>query len=139
MEDNVGAICPEESTFIAKGNLHDLMPVSPKSKSPLRRWISRQKTFPIAAPFKKPPSPYLKHVDAEGSQYFSDQLIDATVYFITVTLAILMLVAPLWWLNFVASDSKRLSIITAFVVVFSAVVGAVTAARPFETVAATAG
>ncbi|KAI9761703.1 MAG: hypothetical protein M1840_001734 [Geoglossum simile] len=139
MEDNEGAICPDESTFIAKTNIHDLMPVTPKTKSPLRRWISRQKIFPIARPFRKPPSPYLKHVDSEGSQYFSDQLIDATVYFITVMLAVSMLIAPLWWLNSVTNYNDRLVIITGCVVVFSVVVGAVTAARPFETVAATAG
>jgi hypothetical protein len=115
------------------------MPVTPKVKTPMRCWMSRRKRFPEIRPFKQGPSPYLKHVDPAGSVYFSDKLIDRVVYGTTVLLAITMLIAPLWWLNFVMDSTRRLLIITVFVVVFSTVVGAFTSARPFETVAATAG
>ncbi|KAH0551403.1 hypothetical protein GP486_007381 [Trichoglossum hirsutum] len=137
--DNEGAICAEESTFIAKENHHDLMPVTPKVETPFRRWMSLRKRFLAIWPFKKEPSPYLKHVDSDGSVYFSDKLTDGFVYGVTVVLAMVMLIGPLWWLNFVNDNTKRLYIITFFVFVFSITVGAVTGARTFETVAATAG
>jgi hypothetical protein len=139
MEDNDGAICPNESTFISKENFHDLMPVNPKPKAPLRRWLEGQRRFAEFWPFREPTSPYLKNVDSEGSVYFSDRLLDRVVYGTTVLLSVAMLIAPLWWLNFVSNNTVRLGIITGFVHVFAAVLGGVTIAKPFETMAATAG
>ncbi|KAH0544937.1 hypothetical protein FGG08_001017 [Glutinoglossum americanum] len=139
MEDNEGAICPEESSFVAERNLHDLMPVNPKPKAPLRRWLERQRKFPELWPFRQPTSPYLKNVGSEGSVYFSDKLLDRLVYGTTVLLAVAMLIAPLWWLNSVTNNTIRLGIITGFVHVFAAILGGVTIAKPFETMAATAG
>lgn len=49
-----------------------------------------------------------------------------------------MLLAPMWWLEFVSGSKKRLAIITAFLVVFILAMATATVNRPFEVVAATA-
>lgn len=49
-----------------------------------------------------------------------------------------MLIAPLWILNVTDSSKGKLGVITAFVVVFFALVEVVTNARPIENLGATA-
>jgi hypothetical protein len=50
-----------------------------------------------------------------------------------------MLVTPLWWLMFVESKIKQLGVITGFIVLFLVLISSVTVAKPFETLAGTAG
>ena len=139
MKDNTGAICKEESSFIATENQHDLMAVTPRIKTPLRRWMDSHFKFSEIWPFRQDVSPYLKNVSSAGSVYFNDMLLDRLVYILTVLLALALLITPLWWLNYVTRDSVRLGIITGYVGFFAGAVGGVTVAKPFETMVATAG
>jgi len=50
-----------------------------------------------------------------------------------------MLIASLWILEVVHGSSQRLAVITGFIIVFLALVVFTTAARPFESLAATTG
>jgi hypothetical protein len=50
-----------------------------------------------------------------------------------------MLIAPLWILEFVHGSMNRLAVITGFIVLFLWLIAFGTAARPFESLAATAG
>jgi hypothetical protein len=60
------------------------------------------------------------------------------VNLIITVLGLSMLVAPLWWLAFVAHTAKRIGIITGFVVAFLCFVTFATNARTFESLGATA-
>lgn len=139
MKDNKGAVCEEEASFIAPENQHDLMPVTPRVKTLLRRFMDRWRKFSELWPFRQPASPYLKDIPSDGSNYFSDASLDRLAYILTVLLALAMLITPLWWLNYVSRAAPRLGIITGFVVVFAGIIGGITPAKPFETMAATAG
>jgi hypothetical protein len=57
---------------------------------------------------------------------------------IVILLGLLMLYGPMWWLNWVSDDTKRLGIITGFVTLFAVGLRIVSAAKPFEVLAATA-
>jgi hypothetical protein len=49
-----------------------------------------------------------------------------------------MLIGPLWWLNFVTVQEKRLGIITGFIVVFFALLVVATTAKVADALAAAA-
>lgn len=51
---------------------------------------------------------------------------------------IVMLIVPLWILAFVHEQTRRLGIITAFVMAFLMLMSFATLAKPFESLAATA-
>ena len=50
----------------------------------------------------------------------------------------MLLFGPMWTLQFMRSDVKRLGIITGFTVLFTGILTGATTARPFEVLAATA-
>jgi len=60
------------------------------------------------------------------------------VTIVVVSVGLLMLVGPLWALMYVWDQTKRLAIITAFIVLFLLLLSTVTVAKPFESLAATA-
>jgi hypothetical protein len=49
-----------------------------------------------------------------------------------------MLLAPLWWLEYVKNSENRLKVITAFLIAFIGMMSVAVVNRPFEVVAATA-
>lgn len=53
-------------------------------------------------------------------------------------LGLVMLYGPMWWLNYVFDDAKRLAIITVFVFLFTVALSLIGSGRPFETLAAAA-
>ncbi|KAF2107349.1 hypothetical protein BDV96DRAFT_506545, partial [Lophiotrema nucula] len=57
---------------------------------------------------------------------------------INTTLGMIMLIAPLWILAFVDHIVNRLAVITTFLVFFLCLVTFTTAAKPFESLGATA-
>jgi hypothetical protein len=68
-----------------------------------------------------------------------DEKIDNFVLFVTVVIWLAMIIVPLWVLYFVHPPVDKLAVITAFIVVFLAVMALVTDAKPSEMLAATAG
>jgi hypothetical protein len=70
--------------------------------------------------------------------YERNESINGFVTMVVCLIGLIMLIAPLWILNYVFGSSARLEIITAFVVVFLCLIQSVTIAKPFETLAATA-
>ena len=79
------------------------------------------------------------HVDEASTQYWSLKSMEAFSDSLVIIGGLLMLFAPMWWLNWVRDDSKRLAIITSFVSMFAIGLRVVSdAARPFEVLAATA-
>lgn len=55
-----------------------------------------------------------------------------------MSLGLIMLIAPLWILAFLGGLVQRLTAISAFIVLFVALVSITTAAKPFESLAAAA-
>jgi hypothetical protein len=55
-----------------------------------------------------------------------------------ILVGLAMLLAPIWWLEYVPNSKQRLSIITGFLCGFTLILTLGTLSRPFEVVAATA-
>ena len=70
--------------------------------------------------------------------YSKDSLVDKFVTFITILLGLGMLIGPLWWLQNLSNNEKRLGVITGFLFTFTVLLSILTVAKPFEVLAATA-
>jgi len=68
-----------------------------------------------------------------------DAWAEAMLTRVLILAGLVMLIGPLWILNFVDGINQRLGVITAFVVLFLLFLATVTAARTFEALAAAAG
>lgn len=108
----------------------------PKTKSPLRRLFEHWKGFRLFRFWREDAE---AQAHSENTIYTSDKRIDLFVGLITTIIGLAMLVIPLWILAFVNGLVGRLAIITAFLVIFLCFVAALTIARPFEALGATAG
>lgn len=116
----------------------DLIYVIPKVQRP---WLHRHFCNLFANKrFRRHPT------DKRGLAYDEETLFlqdkeraDAFLAKIMLPLGLFMLIGPLWILYIVRGAERRLGVITGFVVLFAALVFFATTARPFETMAATAG
>lgn len=70
--------------------------------------------------------------------YISDEKIDRFIATFIMTPGLVMLIAPLWILAFLGGLIQRLGVISAFIVLFVALVSVTTVAKPFESLAAAA-
>jgi hypothetical protein len=127
------AISAAESSFIT--HTDDLMAVQPKSKSPVRLFLERSNYFRTTF-FKHTP---LDPLVIEPENYWNnDQRMEQFAGMLIGAIGIMMLVAPLWVLNFVDGIVTKLGVITAFIVTFFALAALATTAKVFETLAAAA-
>jgi hypothetical protein len=94
-------------------------------KSALIRWLCRKQ--PISS----------GTLDSK-TEYYSDRRVEWLGNFLIVLLGLMMLYGPMWWLNYMVDDEKRLAVITVFVFLFAVALSSVGSGRPFETLAATA-
>ncbi|KAF2498492.1 hypothetical protein BU16DRAFT_548249 [Lophium mytilinum] len=78
------------------------------------------------------------HIDSESTSYASNNRLEAFSNSSIIFLGFGMLLGPMWWLNFVTNNTKRLSIITGFVLLSMVIMSLATVNRPLEVVAATA-
>ncbi len=76
--------------------------------------------------------------DDKYVHYISDKKIDMFITAFIMSLGLVMLIAPLWVLAFLGGIVQRLSVISAFIVLFVALVSVATVAKPFESLAAAA-
>lgn len=85
---------------------------------------------------------YRDNFGSKTTIYSDEEKIDKFVTCVTVGLGLIMLVAPLWLLQYVYVEvpdlMPRLKIITGFLIGFTALLVIVAVARPFEVLAATA-
>ena len=77
-------------------------------------------------------------IDDEHVHYHDDTKINHAVTLIILTFGVAMIVSPLWALEFVHGSTKRLGIITLFIVLFVILLSVTTVAKPFESLAAAA-
>ena len=133
--NNGNAILENETEYIKRSS--DLFSVVPKSKSPLRVLLEHSHRFRLLKLWQE------KYVDAAGYSdenvhYFSDEKIDRFIATFIMVLGIIMLIAPLWILAFLGGLVQRLGVISAFIVLFVALISVTTVAKPFESLAAAA-
>jgi hypothetical protein len=127
------AIQDAEKGYLDTGE--DLVYVLPK---PDRPWLHTK--------FSKVAYKFFRRRPTEASAFDSEHTFlhqeERSAKILTRTLLVmglLMLIAPLWILEFVHGSTNRLAVITGFIVLFLWLVAFGTAARPFESLAATAG
>ena len=125
----------EETEYIK--NPSDLISLVPRMKSPLRLLLERSSRFLQLGLWQQ------KTIDRSASEdkntlYFSDEKIDYFVATIIMGLGLIMLIAPLWILAFLEGLVPRLGVISAFIVLFAALLSITTVAKPFESLAAAA-
>ena len=133
--NNGKAILEAETKYIERPS--DLFSVAPKAKSPLRVLLEHSHHFRLLKLWQE------KNVDAAGYSdenvhYFSDEKIDHFIATFIMVLGLIMLIAPLWILAFLGGLVQRLGVISAFIVLFVALISVTTVAKPFESLAAAA-
>lgn len=130
-----GAVAAEESSFI--DHTDDLTSIHHRTRPPLGRWLeSFQQLHRIRLFRAKHENESLEK--ASGTIISSNSRFD----FITNTSIILgglvMLLAPLWWLEYIHNSEKKLAVMTGFICLFVGLMSTATVNRPGEVVAATA-
>lgn len=133
--NNGSAILEAEKEYVKRSS--DLFSVVPKSKSPLRVLLEHSRHFRLLKLWQQKSVDNATHND-RNVHYISDAKIDRFIATFIMTLGLVMLVAPLWILAFLGGLVPRLGVISAFIVLFVALVSITTVAKPFETLAAAA-
>ncbi|ETS82154.1 hypothetical protein PFICI_07156 [Pestalotiopsis fici W106-1] len=131
------AIARCEQNYLSLDN--DLVSVSHKTKTPLRRVIDgsfRLRTLSFWKDKKREPS--LPLYDDKYISYYSDKRIDGFVSGFIVCVGLLMLIAPIWILQSLQTLPMKLAVITIFIVAFLLIMSFAMVAKPFEALGATA-
>ena len=135
------AIAPDECRYIT--HIDDLLALAPTTKAPLSTFLANFGSFNWTKFFQRIPQdfksevPYFQY-DPKITRYLFDERIERFVNIIVCLVGFFMLVTPLWILLFVSSHIYQLTVITCFIAFFLGMLQAVTVARPFECLAATA-
>lgn len=77
----------------------------------------------------------LQQVTALGDK---DTGINTFVTVVFIILGVFLLLGPMWILQYMTDNGKRLKVITGFVLLFTSLLASATVAMPFEVLAATA-
>jgi hypothetical protein len=121
-----------ETKYLQHSN--DLMTMSREHKSPIMRLCESSSLlrflFRSRGKAARKTDQYTEKSSSAMMKWFSDSIV--------IIIGLLMLFGPLWWLNWVNNDVKRLAIITSFVAIFALSLRIVSEGRPFEVLAATA-
>ena len=125
----------EETQYI--NHPSDLFSVVPRVKSPLRLLLERSSRFRLLRLWQQKTVDHSASED-ENVHYFSDEKIDRFVSTFIMSLGVIMLIAPLWILAFLGGLAQRLGVISAFIILFVALLSFTTVAKPFEILAAAA-
>lgn len=128
------AIDAKEQEFVRMGG--DVIALVRRIKSPLSLILERCHPLVLSRIFRI--KTRADQVQSTTTNYYSNTGFDAFVTFIIISIGLLLLFGPMWWLQFVANDVKRLGIITGFVLLFASLLTSSTVAKPFEVLAATA-
>lgn len=133
--NNGNAILEAETEYVKRSS--DLFSLVPKSKSPLRVLLEHSHRFRLLKLWQDKNVDTTLHTDG-NVHYISDEKIDRFIATLIMVLGLIMLIAPLWILAFLGGLVPRLGVISAFIVLFVALISATTVAKPFESLAAAA-
>lgn len=132
--NNPRAIDEEEQEFVNQGG--DVIPLVEKRKPFLHLLFEHIDDKYLAKWFSVKDRP--DRVKSETTTYSSNKKIDVVMTAVIVVIGLLVLLGPMWWLEFVVDGNRRLGIISAFVVLFAGILASATVQRPFEVLAGTA-
>jgi hypothetical protein len=132
---NTGAIDCDEASYL--DHTSDLVAIVPKIRPPISRWIrywKRKLRFDMfwAVYLRK------QYGDSGDTARSKESEFNSFTNFGIILVGLAMLLAPIWWLEYVPDSVPRLRIITGFICGFSLILTLGTISRPFEVVAATA-
>jgi hypothetical protein len=130
-----GAIEAKEAEFATHAS--DMISINSRSRAPLGQWLEACRKLHLWKIFRSKHLPDL-HIKSAATVYSSNQMFDSLTTTAIIFMGLIMLLAPLWWLEHVSSSETRLKIITGFICVFIVVMSTATVNRPFEVVASTA-
>jgi hypothetical protein len=134
--NNDGAILEDEKRFITQ---NDLISISKGDKSTMRQFLESHIVFRFHWLWKKESPPKLQHcAEKHVRKYSSNERVDTVTTITIFAVGLFILVAPIWILEALQNPYSKLGLITAFLVIFLAVISAATVAKPFESLAATA-
>jgi hypothetical protein len=114
------------------------MAICPREKGLLRRFIDRLALARRHRFFRREPDGTESYHDPETHYLARLDRIDKLVSGIILVAGLLMLVVPLWILQFLGDDVVKLGVITAFIILFLIVVATISEAKPYKSLAATA-
>lgn len=135
---NRDAIDDEEAAYIECKD--DLIPLHPKNRSWFRKVLENTlllRTACMKKYFCRRPSDYEVIRDYQ-TVWQDDKMMEGLSSGVIGFVGLIMLIAPLWWLNYVSNPAIQLGIITGFIVLFFVIISIATTARIFETLAAAA-
>jgi hypothetical protein len=130
-----GAITEDETHFA--NHKSDLISIHARSRPPLGRWLEACQKLQDLKIFKAKSIKGL-HIESDTTSYSSDKMFERFTTLGIIFTGLVMLLAPMWWLECVEDRRSRLKIITGFVIVFILAMTTATINKPFEVVAATA-
>ncbi|KAF2728845.1 hypothetical protein EJ04DRAFT_590275 [Polyplosphaeria fusca] len=131
----IGMIDKKEAQFAS--HHADLMSISPTSVSPLVRFLDTVFGLIGGRGIRVKRDEESQILD-DGARYASNSALSNLSTGCIIFLGWVMLLGPLWWLEFVNKSVYRLAIITGFMALFMVMMSAATVHRPFEVVAASA-
>jgi hypothetical protein len=127
------AVFAPEQEYVNSGT--DLVSLGNTTKDPLV--LLAEKSTILQRIFRK--KPRAGQDFAAGTDFWSDKWMQGFADSIIIFVGLLMLYGPMWWLNWVSNNRKRLGIITGFVTLFAVGLRLISgAAKPFEVLGATA-
>jgi uncharacterized membrane protein len=130
-----GAIDVREAEFATHKS--DLISINSRSSAPLGQWLEACRKLHLWRIFRAKEVPDL-HITSPATVYSSNQKFDGLTTASIIFMGLVMLLAPMWWLEYVSESENRLKIITGFICVFIVIMSTATIHRPFEVVASTA-
>lgn len=134
-----GAIQPVERAYIDKDD--DLIPVQPKIRSSFRNFLEKSRLFLgwgfMKEIFGRTPTGFYD-VEKDDTYWQNDSRLESFASVIISVIGLIMLVGPLWILEYVVGTPGRLGIITGFITVFFIIVLLLTTARVFDALVAAA-
>ncbi|KAN0089943.1 hypothetical protein V8E51_018522 [Hyaloscypha variabilis] len=127
--NNVNAVSIEEQDYIQHKN--DLFSLSRNYKTQVQRLFEAIHFLHfLRRIFRKKYSDETRFGGDHAVRWFADTVV--------ICLGLIMLYAPMWWLEWVQEGTTQLAIITCFVFVFAIALRAISDGKPFEVLAATA-
>jgi hypothetical protein len=129
------AIAPDEQKYLS--HREDLFSVVRKSISPIRHLVNSSEKMRTLSLWRHQKDGVPEY-DAGQVHYYSDKRIDAFDSALIFFLGSVMLVAPIWILQTLEVLQQKLGVITAFIVMFLAMMSYAIHTKPFEALGATA-
>lgn len=127
------SIKAEEMKFI--DHEHDLISINHHPSTPLGKILTAMKFVRLSSLMRAKP---VDGAHSSSTHYASDEALGHLSTGSVIFLGFVMLLCPIWWLEYVNDSKTRLGIITGFLAFFMSLMSLATVNRPFEVVASSA-